>query len=76
MTDAPFSSESINAAVDQAIAKDGNTFDVGVDAAPGERPSFTIEAQGEHERLTWAAWAKTKFTKATTAIGAKMGFRW
>lgn len=70
-----FSPDAINAAVDHAMAKDGNTFDVGV-TADQDGPNFTLEAQGEHKQLTWGAWARTNFTKAKTAVGAKLGFRW
>lgn len=75
MTDSPFSADSISAAVDHAMAKEGNTFDVGV-TADQDGPNFTMEAQGERDRLTWGAWARTKLTKASTAIGAKIGVRW
>lgn len=75
MSPSPFSRESIKKSVDEVEAKRGNSVDVGVEAVPGERPDFTVEAQGG-ERVTWGAWAKTKFTKATTAVGAKIGVKW
>ena len=79
MTPGLFSKSAIDKHVEILEARDGNTLDLGVEAAPSERPAFTIDAQGEHtsERvdLTWGAWAKTQFSKASTAIGAKIGIR-
>jgi hypothetical protein len=75
VTDSPFSADEINAHVDRVMAKDGNTFDVGFDTADA-RPALTFEAQGELKRMTWAAWARTQFSKVSTAVGAKVGFRW
>lgn len=72
----PFSKASIDKAVADVDAQNGNTLAVGVESEAGERPAIVIEAQGETERVTWAAWAKTKLTKASTAVGAKIGIRW
>lgn len=74
--DSPFSSKAINDAVSKVDAEPGNSLNVGVESEAGQRPSLTVEAQGEHDNLTWAAWAKTQLSKATTAIGAKIGFKW
>ena len=72
----PFSRASIQKALDDIDAKDGNTVAVGLDAEPGARPGLVVEAQGATGRVTWAAWAKTHLTKASTAAGAKIGIRW
>lgn len=76
MSDSPFSADSVNRAVAEVEARQGNSVDVGVEAMPGGRPSLTLEAQGSEGRMSWAAWAKTQLTKASTAIGAKIGVRW
>lgn len=74
MTDSPFSPASIDAAIQQT--EDDESLDIGVECLPNEKPSLTVDVQGSEGRLTWSAWAKTKFTKATTAVGAKVGFKW
>ena len=71
----PFSSDAIKHATDEVEARPGNTVDVGVESAPGEKPILTVEAQGG-ERLTWGLWIKTRASKASTALGAKIGFKW
>jgi hypothetical protein len=76
----PFSRSAINDAVTKVDAQEGNSVHVGVESEAGQRPSLTIEAQGEHDGeqvdVTWAAWAKTQLSKATTAVGAKIGVKW
>jgi hypothetical protein len=77
----PFSRDAIESAVEKVEAQDGNSVNVGAELEPGQRaPSLTVEAQGERDGekvdVTWGAWARTKLTKATTAVGAKIGFRW
>ena len=75
-----FSEKEIQKHVEKVEQQGGTTLEVGVESDEGQLPSLVIEAQGEHDGervdVTWAAWAKTQLTKATTAIGAKVGFKW
>jgi hypothetical protein len=76
----PFSGDSIDQHIAKADAQE-NSANVGAELAPGERrPSMTFDAQGTRKGktadLTWGAWVKTKFSKATTAAGASLGFKW
>lgn len=73
MTDSPFSTTSLDNAVDKI------TLDATVEKPVGQTPTFGIDLEGSHDGnvdVTWGVWAKTKFTKASTSVGAKFGFKW
>lgn len=72
----PFSSESVSQAVDAVIEQPGNSVDVAVEQGQAGRPSVLVEAQGGTEHVTWGAYFKTQFSKASTVVGSKIGFRW
>lgn len=74
-----FGKDSVDAAIAKTDATTGHV-DVEVEKPLDASAELNVEAgvthDGEHVDIEASGFFKTNFTKAKTAIGAKLGFRW